>query len=87
LEALIGHLASVPDNIRGLTVITAAAIEPFVLWKFSRPRRRRAVRQLGDAINSTFGSFTDFQAKFERRASGVSAAAGRGSFPTAGSWR
>ena len=54
-------------------------MEPLVLLENSRAQgRRRPSGKLGDAIKSTFGSFADFQAKFE--------AAGIGRFGSGWAW-
>src|SRR5450432_4756834 len=67
LEALIGDLASVPDAIRGPVRNNGGGHwNHSFFWKILAPKAGGAPSgKLGDAINSTFGSFADFQAKFE----------------------
>ena len=80
LEALIGALASVPDNIRGPVRNNGGGHwNHSFFWKVLAPRAGGApTGKLADAINATFGSFTDFQAKFE--------AAGIGRFGSGWAW-
>jgi Fe-Mn family superoxide dismutase len=67
LDALIGDLASVPDNIRGPVRNNGGGHwNHSFFWKILSPRAGGAPSgKLGDAIKTTFGSFADFQAKFE----------------------
>jgi Fe-Mn family superoxide dismutase len=80
LEALIGDLASVPDAIRGPVRNNGGGHwNHSFFWKILAPKAGGApTGKLGDAINSTFGSFADFQAKFE--------AAGIGRFGSGWAW-
>src|ERR1700691_2905418 len=80
LEALIGDLASVPDNIRGPVRNNGGGHwNHSFFWKILGPKAGGAPSgKLGDAIKSTFGSFADFQAKFE--------AAGIGRFGSGWAW-
>ncbi len=67
LDALIGNLAAVPDNIRGPVRNNGGGHwNHSFFWKILSPKGGGApTGKLGDAINSAFGSFADFQAKFE----------------------
>jgi len=80
LEALIADLASVPDNIRGPVRNNGGGHwNHSFFWKILAPQAGGApTGKLADAINSTFGSFADFQAKFE--------AAGLGRFGSGWAW-
>jgi superoxide dismutase, Fe-Mn family len=80
LEALIADLASVPDNIRGPVRNNGGGHwNHSFFWKILAPQAGGApTGKLGDAITSTFGSFADFQAKFE--------AAGIGRFGSGWAW-
>jgi superoxide dismutase, Fe-Mn family len=80
LEALIGDLASVPDNIRGPVRNNGGGHwNHSFFWKILGPKAGGApTGKLGDAIKATFGSFADFQAKFE--------AAGIGRFGSGWAW-
>ena len=80
LEALIGDLASVPDAIRGPVRNNGGGHwNHSFFWKILAPRAGGAPSgQLGDAIKGAFGSFADFQAKFE--------AAGIGRFGSGWAW-
>jgi len=80
LDVLIGDLASVPDNIRGPVRNNGGGHwNHSFFWKILAPRAGGAPSgKLGDAIKSTFGSFADFQAKFE--------AAGLGRFGSGWAW-
>ncbi len=64
LEALIGDLASVPDNIRGPVRNNGGGHwNHSFFWMLLAPKAGGTpVGKLGDAIKSTFGSFADFQA-------------------------
>jgi Fe-Mn family superoxide dismutase len=80
LEALIKEIASVPDNIRGPVRNNGGGHwNHSFFWKILSPKGGGAPSgKLGDAINSTFGSFAEFQAKFE--------AAGVGRFGSGWAW-
>ncbi|MGA2870870.1 MAG: superoxide dismutase [Verrucomicrobiota bacterium] len=80
LEALIGDLPSVPDNIRGPVRNNGGGHwNHSFFWRILGPKAGGApTGKLADAINSTFGSFADFQAKFE--------AAGIGRFGSGWAW-
>src|SRR5258706_15763658 len=67
LEALIGDLASVPDNIRGPVRNNGGGHwNHSFFWKLMAPKAGGApTGKLADAINAAFGSFADFQAKLE----------------------
>jgi Fe-Mn family superoxide dismutase len=72
LETLIGDLATVPDAIRGPVRNNGGGHwNHSFFWKILAPKAGGApTGKLADAINSTFGSFADFQAKFEAAAIG-----------------
>jgi Fe-Mn family superoxide dismutase len=80
LDALIGDLASVPDNIRSPVRNNGGGHwNHSFFWKILAPKAGGAPSgKLGDAIKAAFGSFTDFQAKFE--------AAGIGRFGSGWAW-
>jgi superoxide dismutase, Fe-Mn family len=80
LEALIGDLASVPDNIRGPVRNNGGGHwNHSFFWKLlSGSGAKTPSGKLGDAINSTFGSFDAFKEKFE--------AAGLGRFGSGWVW-
>ena len=80
LEALIGDLASVPDNIRGPVRNNGGGHwNHSFFWRILGPKAGgQPTGKLGDAIKSAFGSFADFQAKFE--------AAGLGRFGSGWAW-
>jgi Fe-Mn family superoxide dismutase len=80
IEALIGELASVPDAIRGPVRNNGGGHwNHSFFWKILAPNAGGApTGKLADAIYSTFGSFADFQAKFE--------AAGIGRFGSGWAW-
>ena len=80
LEALIGDLPSVPDNIRGPVRNNGGGHwNHSFFWKLLSPKGGKAPEgKLGDAINSTFGSFDAFKEKFE--------AAGAGRFGSGWAW-
>src|SRR6185369_4396325 len=67
IDALVTDLASVPDNIRGAVRNNGGGQwNHSFFWKILAPQAGGApAGKLGDAINSTFGSFADFQATFE----------------------
>jgi Fe-Mn family superoxide dismutase len=80
IEALLADLASVPDNIRGPVRNNGGGHwNHSFFWKILGPNAGGTpTGKLGDAITSTFGSFTEFQAKFE--------AAGIGRFGSGWAW-
>jgi len=80
LEALLGDLAAVPDNLRGPVRNNGGGHwNHSFFWKILAPKAGGAPSgTLGNAIHSTFGSFADFQAKFE--------AAGFGRFGSGWAW-
>ena len=80
LETLIEDLASVPDNIRGPVRNNGGGHwNHSFFWRILAPRAGGApAGKLGDAIKAAFGSFADFQAKFE--------AAGIGRFGSGWAW-
>jgi Fe-Mn family superoxide dismutase len=80
LEALIGNLKSVPDNIRVAVRNNGGGHwNHSFFWKLMAPRAGGApTGKLADAIHAAFGSFADFQAKFE--------AAGLGRFGSGWAW-
>ena len=80
LEALIGDLASVPDAIRGPVRNNGGGHwNHTFFWNSLAPKAGGApTGKLADAINAAFGSFADFQAKFE--------AAGIGRFGSGWAW-
>lgn len=67
IEELIGNLASVPDAIRGPVRNNGGGHwNHTFFWNIMAPNAGGAPSgKLAEAINSTFGSFADFQAKFE----------------------
>lgn len=67
LEALIGDLASVPDNIRGPVRNNGGGHwNHSFFWKLLSGKGAKAPEgTLGDTIKSTFGSFDAFKEKFE----------------------
>ncbi len=80
LEALIGDLASVPDAIRGPVRNNGGGHwNHSFFWNILAPNAGGTpTGALADAINSAFGSFAEFQAKFE--------AAGLGRFGSGWVW-
>lgn len=80
LEALISDIPSVPDNIRGPVRNNGGGHwNHSFFWRILGPQAGGApTGKLADAINGTFGSFADFQAKFE--------AAGIGRFGSGWAW-
>ena len=80
LDALIKDLASVPDNIRGPVRNNGGGHwNHSFFWKILAPKAGGApTGRLADAIKAAFGSFADFQAKFE--------AAGIGRFGSGWAW-
>jgi superoxide dismutase, Fe-Mn family len=67
LEVLIGDLSFVPDAIRGAVRNNGGGHwNHSFFWKLMSPKAGGApTGKLADDINAAFGSFTDFQAKFE----------------------
>jgi Fe-Mn family superoxide dismutase len=67
LEDLIKDLASVPDNIRGPVRNNGGGHwNHSFFWKLMGPKAGGTPSgKLGEEIKSAFGSFADFQAKFE----------------------
>jgi Fe-Mn family superoxide dismutase len=80
LEALIGDLASVPDNIRGPVRNNGGGHwNHSFFWKLLSGKGAKAPEgKLAEAINSAFGSFDAFKEKFE--------AAGLGRFGSGWAW-
>jgi len=80
LEALIGDLASVPDNIRGPVRNNGGGHwNHSFFWKLLAPKAGGApTGKLSDAIKSAFGGFDAFKEKFE--------AAGLGRFGSGWVW-
>src|SRR5579862_4815570 len=80
LEALVGDLASVPDNIRGPVRNNAGGHwNHSFFWKLLSGKGAKAPEgKLADAINGAFGSFDGFKEKFE--------AAGLGRFGSGWAW-
>ncbi len=80
LEALIADLASVPDAIRGPVRNNGGGHwNHSFFWKILAPKAGGVpTGKLADAINAAFGSFAEFQAKFE--------AAGIGRFGSGWAW-
>lgn len=67
LEALIGDLASVPDNVRGPVRNNGGGHwNHSFFWKYLSTHGPKAPEgKLGDAIKASFGSFEGFKEKFE----------------------
>ena len=80
LDALIADLGSVPDNIRGPVRNNGGGHwNHSLFWKLMAPKAGGSPSgAVAEAINAAFGSFTDFQAKFE--------AAGLGRFGSGWAW-
>jgi Fe-Mn family superoxide dismutase len=80
LEALIGDLASVPDNIRGAVRNNGGGHwNHSFFWKLLSGKGAKAPEgKLSEAINASFGSFDAFKEKFE--------AAGLGRFGSGWAW-
>jgi Fe-Mn family superoxide dismutase len=80
LEALIGDLPSVPDNIRGPVRNNGGGHwNHSFFWKLLSPKGGKPPEgKLGDTIKATFGSFDGFKEKFE--------AAGLGRFGSGWAW-
>jgi len=80
LEALISNLASLPENIRGAVRNNGGGHwNHSLFWTLMGPGAGGApTGALAEAIQTTFGSFDEFKAKFE--------AAGMGRFGSGGAW-
>ena len=80
LDALVSDIASVPDNIRGPVRNNGGGHwNHTFFWNILNGKGGGAPSgKLGDAINSTFGSFDAFKEKFE--------AAGLGRFGSGWAW-
>jgi Fe-Mn family superoxide dismutase len=80
IEALIGDLASVPDNIRGPVRNNGGGhFNHSMFWKLLGPKAGGPpAGKLADDINAAFGSFDAFKEKFE--------AAGAGRFGSGWVW-
>ncbi len=80
LEDLIGNLAGVPDGIRGPVSNNGGGHwNHTFFWNLMGPGKGGTPSgDLGTAIDATFGSFAEFQAKFE--------AAGIGRFGSGWAW-
>jgi len=80
VEALISDLAAVPENIRAAVRNNGGGhANHSMFWKLMAPRAGDApTGKLADDIKAAFGSFADFQAKFE--------AAGLGRFGSGWAW-
>ena len=80
IDALIRDLASVPDNIRGPVRNNGGGhYNHSMFWKLMAPQAGGApTGAVAEGINAAFGSFADFQAKFE--------AAGIGRFGSGWAW-
>lgn len=77
---LVKNLATVPENIRGPVRNNGGGHwNHSFFWKLMAPKAGGTpTGKLADAINATFGSFAEFQAKFE--------AAGIGRFGSGWAW-
>ena len=80
IDDLVKNIASVPENIRGPVRNNGGGHwNHSFFWKILAPKAGGApTGKLADAINAAFGSFADFQAKFE--------AAGLGRFGSGWAW-
>ncbi|MSU32357.1 MAG: superoxide dismutase [Pedosphaera sp.] len=80
IEALIADISNVPENIRGPVRNNGGGHwNHTFFWNILAPNAGGIPRgELADAITATFGSFADFQAKFE--------AAGVGRFGSGWAW-
>jgi len=80
IDDLVRDIASVPENIRGPVRNNGGGHwNHSFFWKILAPKAGGAPSgKLGDAINSTFGSFDAFKEKFE--------AAGLGRFGSGWAW-
>ena len=80
IDEIVKDIASVPENIRGPVRNNGGGHwNHSFFWKILAPKAGGApTGKLADAINATFGSFAEFQAKFE--------AAGIGRFGSGWAW-
>ena len=80
LDDIVKDLASAPENVRGAVRNNGGGHwNHSFFWKILAPKAGGApTGKIADAINATFGSFADFQAKFE--------AAGAGRFGSGWAW-
>jgi Fe-Mn family superoxide dismutase len=80
IDQLVANLASVPENVRGAVRNNGGGHwNHSFFWKLMGPGKGGApMGDLAAAITSAFGSFADFQAKFE--------AAGVGRFGSGWAW-
>lgn len=80
IDDIVKNIGTAPENIRGPVRNNGGGHwNHSFFWKILAPKAGGAPSdKLGDAINSTFGSFADFQAKFE--------AAGLGRFGSGWAW-
>src|SRR5208283_5124632 len=67
VEALVSDLSAVPENIRGPVRNNGGGhVNHSMFWKLLGPKAGGApTGRLAEAINVSFGSFAEFQAKFE----------------------
>ncbi|MGH7991533.1 MAG: superoxide dismutase, partial [Limisphaerales bacterium] len=80
IDDIVKNIGTAPENIRGPVRNNGGGHwNHSFFWKILAPKAGGAPSgKLGDAINSTFGSFADFQVKFE--------AAGLGRFGSGWAW-
>jgi Fe-Mn family superoxide dismutase len=80
IDDIVKNISSVPENIRGPVRNNGGGHwNHSFFWKILAPKAGGApTGKLADAINAAFGSFADFQAKFE--------AAGLGRFGSGWAW-
>jgi Fe-Mn family superoxide dismutase len=80
IDDIVKNISSVPENIRGPVRNNGGGHwNHSFFWKILAPKAGGApTGKLGDAINSTFGSFDEFKTKFE--------AAGVGRFGSGWAW-
>ncbi|HVU09232.1 MAG TPA: superoxide dismutase [Verrucomicrobiae bacterium] len=80
IDDIVKNIASVPENIRGPVRNNGGGHwNHSFFWKILAPKAGGApTGKLSDAINAAFGSFAEFQAKFE--------AAGLGRFGSGWAW-
>jgi len=67
IEELIGNVSAVPDGVQGAVRNNGGGhANHSMFWKLMAPKAGGApAGRLGDDIKAAFGSFADFQAKFE----------------------
>jgi Fe-Mn family superoxide dismutase len=67
IEELIGNVSAVPDGVQGAVRNNGGGhANHSMFWKLMAPKAGGAPSgRLGDDIKAAFGSFADFQAKFE----------------------